>query len=86
MEHWDSYDLWEGSRLVGGPTAEKLDALAGTIEEIAVILEETIPSHDRFANDQDWRRGSEKFATGLRLATRRVTSRWPALPRDGGSG
>ena len=21
-EHWDSYDLWDGARLVGGPIAE----------------------------------------------------------------
>ena len=51
--HWDSYDLWAGTRLVGGPVAERLDGLDGHIELMAVAIEETMQRLARFAEDQE---------------------------------
>ena len=50
--HWDSYDLWNGERLIGGTIAEKFDRLADQVELTAVAIEETIIALDRFAEDK----------------------------------
>jgi hypothetical protein len=50
--HWDSYDLWEGSRLVASTIAEKFDRLADQVERAAVAIEESIVKLERFARDE----------------------------------
>jgi hypothetical protein len=51
--HWDSYDLWNGERLIVDTIAEKLDRLAEQVERAAVAIEETILKLDRFATDPE---------------------------------
>lgn len=51
-EHWDSYDVWDGARLIGGHVAEQRDRLADNIEEIAVMVEEAIQSFGKFRSDE----------------------------------
>lgn len=50
-DQWDSFDLWQGSRLVGGPIVDKLERVAANIEEVAVAVEEAVQAYGKFAND-----------------------------------
>ncbi len=69
-QHWDAYDIWEGSRCVGGTIAEKRDRLAANVEDLAVLVEEAIQTFDKFANDEKLRaRISEVRNRRPRLAT-----------------